>query len=104
MTGLTTDAIADLCVEHFVELRDLVGTPEFLRRKEIERRINRMYPDKYKDLYSMITFTRMPYTEALRTEREQHTLVEQVMRVEGIEHKLNSGEVDQVIDGLMAAR
>jgi kynurenine 3-monooxygenase len=99
-----TDAIADLCVEHFVELRDLVGTPEFLRRKEIERRINRMYPDEYRDLYSMITFTRMPYTEALRTEREQYALVEQLMRVEDIEHKLNSGEVDHLIDGLMAAR
>jgi kynurenine 3-monooxygenase len=99
-----TNAIADLCVEHFVELRDLVGTPGFLLRKEIERKINQAYPEKYKDLYSMITFTCMPYTEALRVDREQRTMVDQLMCLEGIERRLESPEVERVIDGLMAAR
>lgn len=99
-----TNAIADLCVEHFIELRDLVGTPDFLLRKEIERKINQAYPEKYKDLYSMITFTCMPYTEALRVDREQRTMVDQLMGLEGIERKLESTEVNRAIDGLMAAR
>jgi kynurenine 3-monooxygenase len=99
-----TNAIADLCVEHFIELRDLVGTPGFLLRKEIERKINQVYPEKYKDLYSMITFTCMPYTEALRVDREQRTAVDQIMRVEGIERKLDSPEVEHVIDRLMSVR
>lgn len=99
-----TDAIADLCVEHFVELRDLVGTPAFLLRKEIERKINQLHPDKYQDLYSMITFTRLPYTEAMRVDREQRDIVEQVMRLEDIERRLNSQDVDRLIDGLMARR
>jgi kynurenine 3-monooxygenase len=99
-----TNAIADLCVEHFIELRDLVGTPGFLLRKEIERKINQAYPEKYKDLYSMVTFTCMPYTEALRVDREQRTLVDQLMHMEDIERKLDSPEVDRVIDSLMAAR
>jgi kynurenine 3-monooxygenase len=99
-----TNAIADLCVEHFIELRDLVGTPGFLLRKEIERKINQVYPQKYKDLYSMITFTCMPYTEALRVDSEQRTVVDQIMRVEGIERKLDSPEVARVMDSLMAVR
>jgi kynurenine 3-monooxygenase len=99
-----TDAIADLCVEHFAELRDLVGTPGFLLRKEIERRINRLHPDKYKDLYSMITFTSLPYTEALRCEREQRDIVEQIMAHEDIERRLGGPEVDRLIDRLMARR
>lgn len=98
-----TNAIADLCVEHFVELRDLVGTPDFLLRKEVERRLNEAYPEKYKDLYSMITFTCMPYTEALRIEREQRAIVEQIMNVEGVGCKLGSSEVDRLINNLMAA-
>ena len=99
-----TDAIADLCIEHFRELRDHVGTPNFLLRKKIERRINEAYPEKYLDLYSMISFTQMPYTEALRVDREQRAIVEQIMSVKEVEKKLNSVEVNQVINTLMATR
>jgi kynurenine 3-monooxygenase len=99
-----TNAIADLCVEHFKELRDLVGSPEFLLRKEIERKINQTYPDKYKDLYSMITFTCMPYVEAMRIDREQRTILDQLMAVDNIGQKLHSPEINGLIDHLMAAR
>ena len=99
-----TDAIADLCIEHFHELRDHVGTPKFLLRKKIERRINEAYPERYLDLYSMISFTQMPYTEALRMDCEQRAIVEQIMSVKEVEKKLNSVEVNQLISTLMATR
>lgn len=99
-----TDAIADLCVEHFVELRDLVGDPAFLLRKQIERRINQRHPDKYRDLYSMITFTCLPYATAMRIDRQQRAIVDEIMQVEGIEQKLNAGEADPLIDALMNTR
>lgn len=99
-----TNAIADLCVEHFVELRDLVGTPDFLLRKEVERKLNEAYPDKYKDLYSMITFTCMPYTEALRIDREQRAIVERIMSAEGAGLDPGGFGVERLIDDLMAAR
>jgi kynurenine 3-monooxygenase len=99
-----TDAIADLCVEHFVELRDLVGDSGFLLRKEVERMLNLRHPDKYKDLYSMITFTCMPYAEALRVDREQRALVERILCVPGVGRKLDSEEVGRLADELMAAR
>jgi kynurenine 3-monooxygenase len=97
-----TDAIADLCVEHFIELRDLVGDQRFQLRKEIERKINRLYPEKYKDLYSMITFTCRPHAEAWRIDRRQRAIVDEIMRVEGIEHKLDSTEVESLIGKLLS--
>jgi kynurenine 3-monooxygenase len=99
-----TDAIADLCVEHFIELRDLVGDRKFLLKKEIERKINRMYPEEYKDLYSMITFDCMPYAEALRIDREQRTIIDRVINLERIEDRFNSTEVERLIDDLIRAR
>ena len=98
-----TDAIADLCVEHFIELRDLVGNPGFLLRKQIERKINQIYPEKYKDLYSMITFTSLPYTEAMKINQEQRRIADLVMQVKGIEDRLNSKEIEAMIDDLMRA-
>lgn len=96
-----TDAIADLCVEHFVELRALVGDPRFLLRKKIERRINLLFPDEFKDLYSMITFTCLPYTEALRISRRQNLLTERLLAVEGIEGMLDDDKADRLIEEMM---
>jgi len=98
-----TDAIADLCVDHFFELRDLVGDAGFLLRKEVERRLNLFYPEQYRDLYSMITFTCMPYTEALRVSRKQHLIVDRILGVEGVEQRLDSDEVIGLMRELMAS-
>lgn len=98
-----TDAIADLCVEHFVELRELVGNPRFLLRKKIERRINHIFPDKFQDLYSMISFTCLPYTEALRISRQQDSLTERLLGVEGIEKKLDDQQADRLIEEMIQA-
>src|SRR6185436_16389794 len=54
------DAIGDLALEHFHELRYLVGDPEFLLRKRIERRINELFPNRYIPLYNLISFTNVP--------------------------------------------
>lgn len=93
-----TDAIADLCIEHFVELRDLVGNPRFLLRREIERRLNRMHPARYRDLYSMITFTCMSYKEALRIDRTQRAIIDQIMATERIEDRVNTPEIDELLN------
>ena len=98
-----TDAIADLCIEHFDELRALVGERRFLLRKQIERRINQLFPDKFQDLYSMITFTCLPYTEALRISRQQNLLTERLLNAEGIEEKLHDHQADRLIQEIIQA-
>jgi kynurenine 3-monooxygenase len=95
------DAIADLSERHFVELRDLVGDQYFLLRKEVERRINKLYPDKFQDLYSMITFSTMPYVDALDIDRQQRVLVDRLMAAEDFERRWHSGESDNLIHEMM---
>ena len=58
------DAIGDMALEHFHELRYLVGDHHFLLRKRIERRINELFPDRYIPLYNLVSFTNVPYVEA----------------------------------------
>ncbi len=96
-----TDAIADLSDRHFIELRDLVGDRQFLLRKEVERRINRLYPERFKDLYSMVTFTDMPYVEALRIDQRQRGLVDRILAVEDLDLIWRSGKIDAVIHEIM---
>src|SRR2546422_8974549 len=60
-----TDAIADLAVENFVEMRDKVADPEFLRMREIEHGLQERMPGRYLTRCQLVTFTRIPYRVAL---------------------------------------
>jgi kynurenine 3-monooxygenase len=74
------DAIADLALHNFIEMRDLVADPEFLLRKKIEARLHQLYPDKWLPLYTMVTFSHIPYAVALATGKKQKAIMDQLMQ------------------------
>jgi len=61
-----TDAIADMAVENFVEMRDRVADPRFLLRKKVELALEQKFPNLFVPKYAMVTFHRVPYSVALR--------------------------------------
>ena len=96
------DAIAELALEHFEELQELVGDATFLLRKRIERQINQLYPERY-PLYSMISFTDLPYAEARRIDREQRVVVDRILAREDVETLLDTPEIDRLIHESLGA-
>jgi kynurenine 3-monooxygenase len=60
-----TDAIADMALENFVEMRDRVADPRFLLRKKVELALEARYPRRFVPKYAMVTFHRIPYATAL---------------------------------------
>ncbi len=88
MRKLDTDAMADLCDEHFLELRDRVDHETFHRRCRVERQLHRLFPDRFVPLYSMISFSSMPYAEARRRHGVQQRLVDELLRDPQIEASL----------------
>lgn len=92
------DAIADLAVENFIEMRDKVGHPEFLLRKKIEAWFSEKHPDRWIPLYTMVTFSPdIRYSEALREGQRQEKIMHQVMQLTGIENRWNSKEVEDLM-------
>jgi kynurenine 3-monooxygenase len=69
------DALADMCVENFVEMRDKVGSPIFRIRKKLAVLLHALFPRWYLPLYTMIEFTRIPYADARRRARRQDWVV-----------------------------
>jgi len=60
------DAIGDLAVENFYEMRDHVSNSLFKIKREIERKLEENYPNDYFSKYSMVTFNPdISYSEAL---------------------------------------
>jgi kynurenine 3-monooxygenase len=86
-----TDAIADLAIENFVEMRDRVGDPRFLFRKKVELALQEEYPDRFVPKYSMVTFLRVPYATALKRGQVQDRMLtelcEHIERMEDLDWK-----------------
>ncbi len=81
-----TDAIADLALDNFIEMRDLVGDAKFLLRKKIEAKLNQLYPEKWIPLYTMVTFRDdIRYSDALSTGQKQKRIMDEVMQRNNIE-------------------
>jgi kynurenine 3-monooxygenase len=73
-----TDAIADMAEENFYEMRDAVADPVFVRKRELETRLEQTYPD-YFSKYSMVTFREdLPYSVAKQKGNAQDRLLMQI--------------------------
>jgi kynurenine 3-monooxygenase len=86
---VNTDAIADMAIENFVEMRDRVADPRFLLRKKIELALEAKYPQLFVPKYAMVTFHRVPYSVALERgavqERMLAELCNPIERVEDLD-------------------
>jgi len=93
-----SDAIADLAIGNFIEMRDLVADPAFILRKKIEAKFNLKYPDKWIPAYSMVTFSpQIRYSEALSKGKFQDKIMDEVMQLPNIEARWDSDEVEQLM-------
>jgi kynurenine 3-monooxygenase len=69
------DALADLAVGNFIEMRDKTASKTFRAKKKLDHWLEAALPGIYLPLYTMVTFTRMPYAAAARRARLQDALV-----------------------------
>ena len=81
------DAIADLSLRNFIEMRDLVSDPDFIFRKKIEKKLQTAFPDKWLPLYSQVKFTDIPYSEAWAEGLRQDEVMKKIVAIQGIEEK-----------------
>jgi kynurenine 3-monooxygenase len=69
------DAIADLAMYNYLEMRDLVSSPTFLLKKKVDRALHLAMPQRWIPLYTMVSFTNIPYAEAKARAEHQDLLL-----------------------------
>lgn len=74
------DAIAQMALENYVEMRDSVADPHYLAKRELGALLAARIPTHYMARYRMVTFTHVPYAYALERGRAQDRLLEQLLR------------------------
>src|SRR3989449_1586163 len=69
------DALADLAIGNFIEMRDKTASKTFRAKKKLDHVLEAALPGIYLPLYTMVTFTRIPYAQAARRARFQDRIV-----------------------------
>ena len=73
------DAIAQMALENYIEMRDSVADPHYLLKRELAAELVARCPQHFMPRYRMVTFTHLPYRECLERGRQQSALMEQLL-------------------------
>jgi kynurenine 3-monooxygenase len=74
------DAVLQLALYNFIEMRDKVADPEFLERKKIEKDLGLRYPTQFNSIYEMVSFSHIPYSTAWQCIEKQDALLQRIMQ------------------------
>lgn len=95
-----TDAIADMALENFIEMRDLVARPDFQLRKKIEEALQARWPERFTPKYSMVTFRRIPYSEAMAKGEAQDRILKELAQGISSAEELDWTNAERLLKGL----
>lgn len=83
-----TDAISQMAIDNFAEMRDKVSDQRFLLKKKIDALLHQKYGEKWIPQYSLVTFSpHVSYSEAMRMGEEQSKILDKILEIDDIENK-----------------
>lgn len=84
-----TDAIADLAIDNFHEMKAHIANPLFQEKRKIEMALEAEFPDDYYSKYSLVTFKEtIGYNEAMTVGRAQDKAILSLLSA----HKIDASE------------
>ncbi len=89
------NAIADLALANFTEMRDKVADPRFLLWKRIESHLHRRFPEQFQSVYSMVSFGHVPYSRALTESIAREELFRKMLAINGLAERWDEAAVER---------
>ncbi|KAJ1918143.1 kynurenine 3-monooxygenase, mitochondrial precursor [Mycoemilia scoparia] len=72
-------AIVDMALEHYIEMRSDVSDFSYKLRKNLEGVLQKWMPTRFMPLYSMVTFSQIPYSEVVKRAHRQDQILKNVV-------------------------
>ncbi len=95
------DAVAQLALNNFIEMRDKTGDPKFLLRKKIEARIAAENPS-FLSMYAQVTFSpHITYDSAYKAGQKHDAYLEQLADIPNVFDLWNTPQVQALIQSLL---
>lgn len=92
------DAVANLALINFVEMRDKVADTHFLERKKIEKELGKQYPEQFISVYEMVSFSHIPYHTAISCIQAQENLLKKIMNEGDFFTNINDNNFSSKLD------
>ena len=86
------DAIAQMAIENYIEMRDSVAQSDYKAKREIANSLSIEFPDRFIPRYNMVSFTSIPYSEVYKRGKIQQEIISQLM-----ENKLDLQKAEKLI-------
>ena len=92
-----TDAIADLAIDNFFEMRDHVAHPLFQEKRKIEMALEQNFADRYASKYRLVTFNEnIGYREAMLKGRAQDKAILNLLDDKIITSEIEDNSIEQL--------
>lgn len=95
------DAVLELALMNFIEMRDKVADPRFLERKKIEKQIGIRYPEQFTSIYELVSFSHTPYATVMHCIDAQDRLLELIMSEGNFEEACKRDDFNRQLDSWM---
>lgn len=92
-----TDAISDLALQNFIEMRDHVADAAFLVRKKIEKYLHEKLKERFIPQYTLVSFSDTPYSAAKAVGVLHAVILDEIMSIENIETVWPSEELKKAV-------
>ena len=92
------DAIADMALENYVEMRSTVREPKFQLKKDLSFRLEERHPGRFIPRYSMVMFHTLPYAEAQRRGAIQEDILDELTNGAASVEEVDFARADRLIE------
>jgi len=92
-----SDAIADMALENFIEMRDKVAQESFLFKKKVEHLLEEKFEGTFVSRYAMVSFTNLPYESALKKGVIQDEILEELCSGKSIVEEIDLTKAAELI-------
>lgn len=90
-------AIADMAIENYLEMRDHVNDTEYKKRRNVELKLERMFPGRFIPRYSMVSFHQIPYSEVYQRGRKQFKIIDDVLKADPSGQFIDKAMVEKML-------
>jgi len=96
------DAVTTMSTDAFEELTKHVANPAFHLKKQLEREVHRLYPERFVPPYELIAFTHVPFADVHARIGRMDAIAEELMKRVGMERIHDGTLVEQHIHALVS--
>jgi len=90
-------AIADMAIENYLEMRDHVNDTEYKKRRNVELKLERMFPGQFIPRYSMVSFHQIPYAEVYQRGEKQFKIIGDVLKADPSGQSIDKALVEKML-------